>query len=174
MNPFAADTAARREAADPGVRRGLDGQQPLAPDRLVEAGAQDAVHAVHDVGRPAVVDQLAVEALEGLGPQLGQPRGPDGRDDVDAQVAGVPGASLPPHRQRQDLLEPVLEPLLDGDVVEEPGLLAALACVLQLAHGGVELALGRPAEVAAVALPVEAAPDGDPGSARSTRTERPR
>ena len=146
----------------PGQGGGV-GHQALAPHGLVEAGAQDAMHAVHDMGRPAVVHQLAVEPLEGLGAQLGQPRGSEGRDDVHAQVAGVPGAGLPPHRERQYLLEPVLEPLLERDGVEQPRLLPAVAGVLQLAHGGVELALGRPAEVPAVALPVQAAPDGDPG-----------
>ena len=78
---------------------------------------------------------------------------PDEGDDVHAQVAGVPGAGLPAHRQRHDLLEPVLEPVLDGDVVEQPGLLPVVAGVLQLADGGVELAPGGAAEVPAVARP---------------------
>ena len=40
---------------------GRVGHQPLAPDGLVEAGAQDTVHAVDHVRGPAVVDQLPVE-----------------------------------------------------------------------------------------------------------------
>ena len=88
-------------------------------------------------------------------------------------MAGVAGAGLPAHRQRQDLLEPVLEPVLDGDAVEQPGPLPAVAGVLQLPDGGVELALGGAAEVPAVALTVQAPPDSDPGVPASVGAEVP-
>src|SRR5690349_17643908 len=115
------------------------------------------------MGGASEVEQVAVELLERLRTDLGERMGTDEGDDVDLHVAGIAGQGLPADREREDCVEPDVEPLLDGDPLQQPWLLPGVAGVLELAHGGVELTLGRTADVPAVAAAVELAAHGDAG-----------
>ena len=80
---------------------------------------------------------------------------------TDPHMTGVRGARLPAHCEREDLVEPVLDPRLHRDVLDQPRLLTGVAGVLELADRSVELALALAGDVPSVALAVEAPAHGE-------------